>query len=87
MLISKRPIKLAAIVMSLIPVAAISAPSAIAASTIQRHRYLTAGPGCSHRSYRPGNITYDPNVAQMVDNELDPDNAHTVQFRRIPFIR
>lgn len=33
MLISKRPIKLAAIVMSLITVAAISAPSAIAAST------------------------------------------------------
>lgn len=33
-----------------------------------------------------GNITYDPNVIQMVDNELDSAHAHAVQCTPMKFI-
>ena len=33
-----------------------------------------------------GNITYDPNIPQLVDNELDPAHAHTVHCTPMPFI-
>lgn len=81
MLITKRPLMLAATLVPLIATA-MPAPSAVATSiSIADPRRVV-----SSNSYpEHGNITDDPNVTHMVDNELNPTHAHTIQCTPLPF--
>ncbi|MBD4629298.1 triacylglycerol lipase [Xanthomonas citri pv. citri] len=46
----------------------------------------TQGRSASSNSYpEHGNTTNDPNVTYMVDNELNPTHAHTIQCTPLPF--
>lgn len=81
MLITKRPLMLAATLVPLIATA-MPAPSAVATS----YPLPTQGGSVSSNSYpEHGNITDDPNVTHMVDNELNPTHAHTIQCTPLPF--
>ena len=81
MLITKRPLMLAATLVPLIATA-MPAPSAVATSISMP----TQGGSVSSNSYpEHGNITDDPNVTHMVDNELNPTHAHTIQCTPLPF--
>ncbi|GAE69606.1 triacylglycerol lipase [Cutibacterium acnes] len=44
------------------------------------------GPASSNSYPEHGNITDDPNVTHMVDNELNPTHAHTIRCTPMPFI-
>lgn len=80
MLISKRPLMLAATLVPLPP---------CQPRLPWRHQYPlpTQGGSVSSNSYpEHGNITDDPNVTHMVDNELNPTHAHTIQCTPMPFI-
>ena len=81
MLITKRPLMLAATLVPLIATA-MPAPSAVATSI----SLPPQGGSVSSNSYpEHGNITDDPNVTHMVDNELNPTHAHTIQCTPLPF--
>lgn|GEM_PF-545853 len=82
MLISKRPLMLAA---TLVPLIA----TAVSARLPWRHQYplpAQGGPASSNSYPEHGNITDDPNVTHMVDNELNPTHAHTIRCTPMPFI-